>query len=199
MRNPGKYGILFCMCRPDSKTNVSVTEDMVMGKKFAKLLGMECLYLLGAILAAMLGNMIQYIGKEYIGEHSSFIFRGDVYKYNMYAYIAGIAVFVEFILLCHKLLVKKFAGNISDLHPAFKAVYILVTPLFGVLMVLGLLSELYIFLESGDALSPEILFVVTVAGWPVITVVYMIIVIALNWKKKGGIERSAGGKITEKR
>ena len=155
-----------------------------MGKKFVKLLGVECLYLLGAILATMLGNMIQYIGKEYIGEHSSFIFRGDVYKYNMYAYIAGVAVFVEFILLCHKLLVRKFAGNISELHPACKAVYMLVVPVFGVLMVLGLLSELYIFLESGDALSPEILFLATVAGWPVITVVYMLIVIALNWKKK---------------
>ncbi len=157
---------------------------MGMGKKFFKLLGIECLYLLGAILAAMVGSMIQLIGKEYIGEHSSFIFRGDVYKYNTFAYIVGIVVFAEFILLCHKYLVRKFAANISELHPALKVVYMLVTPLFGILMFMGLLSVLYILLESGDALSPEILFGITVAGWPVVTVIYMFIVIILNWKTK---------------
>ncbi len=154
-----------------------------MGKKYFRLLGTECLYLLATILAAMVGNMIQFIGREYIGEHSSFIFRGDVYKYNTFAYITGIFVFAEFVLLCHKRIVKKFTGNISDLHPALKVSYMLVVPLFGVLMFMSLLSELYFLLETGDAMSPEILFGITVVGWPVIMSVYMIILIALKWKK----------------
>ena len=159
-------------------------KELSMGKKFFKLLGVECLYLLAAIVVAALANMIQLIAKEYAGEHSSFIFRGDVYKYNIYAYLGGILVFAEFILLCHKHLVKKFAKNISELHPLLKAVYLLAVLAFGALMCACLLSELFILLETGDALTPEILFGVTVFGWPVVIVIYMIIVIALNWKNK---------------
>ena len=130
-------------------------KELSMGKKFFKLLGVECLYLLAAIVVAALANMIQLIAKEYAGEHSSFIFRGDVYKYNIYAYLGCILVCAEFILLCHTHLVKKFAKNISELHPLLKAVYLLAVLAFGALMCACLLSELFILLETGDPVRSD--------------------------------------------
>ncbi len=71
----------------------------------------ECLYLLSLIAVAILSSLVQFIGRKNIRAISSFIFSGVEYRYNVLAYLAGTLLFVGYIFLTYKKLVKKHEKN----------------------------------------------------------------------------------------
>ena len=154
-----------------------------MVKNYLKLLGMECLYLLTVIIAAGLSGLVQFIGRKYIGSHSSFIFSGSDYKYNAFAYLAGILLFAGYIFLTHKKLVNKHEGKISEFTWQLKLILILLMLLFCVAMFFCFAMEFFLILGFGDNIEPNILLLVTAIGWPIATAIYMSVIVIRNWNR----------------
>ncbi|MBO4415971.1 MAG: hypothetical protein J5824_08340 [Lachnospiraceae bacterium] len=153
-----------------------------MAKKYLKLLGMECLYLITLVVVACLAGLVQFIGRKYIGDHSSFIFSGSDYSYNVFAYLAGILLFAGYIFLTYKKLVNKHEVKIAEFTWQLKLILILVMLLFCFAMFICIAMEFFVILGFGDNMKPEILLVVTAVGLPAATAVYMSVIVIRNWK-----------------
>ena len=67
-----------------------------------KVIGAEALYLLTSAIVAGLAALIQMIGRTYDGDYSSFIWSGSNYRYNVFFYVIGLALFVGFIIAGYK-------------------------------------------------------------------------------------------------
>ncbi len=150
--------------------------------KYLKFFGMECLYLLSLIAAAIFSSLVQFIGRKHIRAISSFIFSGVEYRYNVLAYLAGTLLFGGYIFLTYKKFVKKQEEKIAEFQWWFKLLMILVTLLFCVAMFFCFVMEAFIILGFGDNMVPTILSMVTVIGWPVVTAVYIVAIIIRNWE-----------------
>ena len=153
--------------------------------KYFKYLGMECLYLLTLIVTALLAGLVQFIGRKYIGSHSGFLFSGSDYRYNVFAYLAGILLFAGYIFLSYKKFVKKHEEKIAEFTWQFKLILILVMLLFCVAMFFCLVMESFLILGLGDDMEPYNLLLVTGIGWPAATAVYISVIMIRNWKADG--------------
>ena len=150
--------------------------------KYLKIIGIECLYLLSLIVAALLAGLVQFIGRKYTGVHSSIIFSGSDYSYNIFAYLAGILLFAGYIILTYKKFVKKHEEKIAESAWQFKLILIIVMLLFCVVMFFCFIMEFFLFLGFGDNMEPEILLLVTSIGWPIATALYILVIMIRNWK-----------------
>ena len=144
-------------------------------KENLKVFGFETLYLLATLIVAAGSFLIQLIGRSYAGEHGSFIFYGSNYTYNIIFYYLGMLVYIAFMIAGYKFFLKKRITGLSGPGIAVKIVFPIIAFIFSVLMFVVLLIVALMVLEF-DNMKPYSMFQFTLFGWPIICMVYMIIV-----------------------
>lgn len=153
----------------DSKKGI----DMEIKNKFFKLLGYESLYMLIVTLVASGAALFQTILKKFDGTYSSFIFSGDIYKYNIFMYLLGIAIFLATVFSLYKLWKKNF-DVFAELSILLKIVVCIVLIIWGFIMFIGMFALLFFtVLGLSNDLRPDYLFIFTVVGWPIVTVLFL--------------------------
>lgn len=134
---------------------------------------MICLYMIILIAAACLGESVQMIGKIYVGEWSSFISSGSDFRYNYAMYIIGMVFFFGIMhVLYERLLkarydirVKYFGENI------FTCIVIIIG---CILMFAAMIIEVLCIFGFTNNIGPDVLFWITMAGWPIGTAIYLL-------------------------
>ena len=144
-------------------------------KENLKIFGFETLYLLAALIVAAGSFLIQLIGRSYSGECGFFIFDGSEYTYNIIFYNLGMVIYISFMIAGYKFFLKKRITGLSGPGIAVKIVFPIIALVFSILMVVVLLIVALMVLEL-DNMKPISMFEFTLFGWPIICMVYMIIV-----------------------
>lgn len=150
---------------------------------FIKFVGQECLFLLKAVFIAAVANLVQFIGRKYEGDYSSFMFAGSNYHYNFLFYILGILLFFAFLTAAYGRFWKKRQEEIKN----FKSSKIVGIGVIALTFALGMLVALALcnlaLLGLGDNIKPKFLFGLTVFGWPIVTFIYVMMIVIFS--KKG--------------
>ena len=148
-----------------------------------KVIGAEALYLLTSAIVAGLAALIQMIGRTYEGDYSSFIWSGSNYRYNALFYIIGLVLFVGFMIAGYKLFLHKMIIYLSQSGIVLKILFFSIALIFSI-AVLAIIVMCY-FLITGltDNLKPEFMAQVTGLGWPIFTLVFMIVIGIRNCRK----------------
>lgn len=146
---------------------------MSQGKTFAKLLGTESIFMLFAILIAIVSSMIQFLFKKFIGEDSSFFFLENYYRYNYIMYALGMLIFFVATFLIYKKLEKGFA-HIAEISTPLKILAWAVLLIWGIVMFILEITMIFLFVTGlTDNIQPEALLYLTVIGWPTVTVLFI--------------------------
>lgn len=152
-------------------------------KKDLKIIGAEALYLLATSVVAGIAALIQIVGRTYEGDYSSFIWSGSNYKYNVFFYIIGLALFVGFMFTGYKMFLQKRISNISQSGIVVKILFPVVALVFA-LVVLAIIVLIYLLITGlTDNMKPDIMFQITGFGWPIFCLVFMIVIEVLNCRK----------------
>ena len=152
-------------------------------KIFLKFVGQECLFLLKAVFIAVVTNLIQFIGRKYEGDYSGFMFAGSNYHYNFLFYILGILLFFAFLIAAY---VRFWKSRQEDIKKFVKLKIVgigVIALVFSFGMIVALVICNLALLGLGDNMKPKFLFDFTVLGWPIITFIYVMIIVILS--KKG--------------
>ncbi|MBQ9199358.1 MAG: hypothetical protein IJ141_04200 [Lachnospiraceae bacterium] len=152
-------------------------------KDFLRFIGQECLFLLKAVFISVVTNLIQFIGRKYEGDYSSFMFAGSNYHYNLLFYILGLLLFFAFLIATY----VRFWKSRQEEIKFFAKSKIVGIGVIALVFAFGMLVALVIcnlaLLGLGDNMKPKFLFDFTVLGWPIITLIYVMIIVILS--KKG--------------
>jgi len=140
-----------------------------------KMFGAQSLYLTGAIAAAAVSSLLQTVGRTYLGDYSSFIWSGSEYSYNAIFYILGIILFVGSLVLGYRYFLKKWIVPFRDQSIPVRIVFIVLALLFSILMLAAVVFALFTVVGMNDNMRPEILMVITVLGWPILTFVFLLV------------------------
>ena len=140
-----------------------------------KLIGWECLFLLICIILGCVAMGLQTIGKEYIGDHSSFIFSGHDYNYNVPAYVLGLIFFIGLSLLAYHLILRKKMVLLREGDMSLRFWFSVLAFLFAALMLGAFVYEMFAFVGLSNNLKPSWMFILTGFGWPGLTFFFMII------------------------
>ena len=140
-----------------------------------KVYGAEALYLLSSVLVAGASTFIQTIGKVYVGEHSSFIFKGNDYTYNPLFYWLGLSLFVSFMITGYVFFLRKRISALSRSGIASKIFFTIIAVIFSVLMLVVNVVCYISILGLGDNLRPEKLLGITIFGFPLFCLILMIV------------------------
>ncbi len=142
-------------------------------------MGIICLYMLLAILAACLCEFVQLIGKVYEGPWSSFISSGDNYRYNYISYIVGLVLFFGILVLLYRVLLKKKLET-TELYRGDK-IFAVISVIVGcILMFVALIALIFVVLGMTDNIGPEVMFYTTMIGWPVGTMIYLLVRLSMD-------------------
>lgn len=132
-----------------------------------KLLGMEVLYSLIGTAIALIAYTMQQVGREHIGNHSSFIFAGEDYQYHPIAYLTGIVVFVGTLAFLYRFLLREKTDLLKEKGIALKLIWVVIALFFALAQLLGLAATAFMILGFGDNMTPDWLFLLTHFGWPI--------------------------------
>ena len=149
-----------------------------------KILGFECIYSILVIVTSVVYCLIQFAGKKQIGQNTYEIFGGNDYSYNYAAYFAGLLLFGFSLWFFHEWVLKKHLSDITETGPVFKIVYVLAALFFCFVMLMVQIGEYLIILGLDDYIYPELLTFITIFGWPVITLIFMTVMMILASIKK---------------
>ncbi|MBQ9609664.1 MAG: hypothetical protein IJV15_09520 [Lachnospiraceae bacterium] len=146
-------------------------------KDFLKFVGQECLFLLKAVFIAVVTNLIQFIGRKYEGDYSSFMFAGSNYRYNLFFYILGHVLFFAFLIVAY----GRFWKNMQEEIKNYNTLHIVGLCIIALVFAFGMLVALVFcnlaLLGLVDNMKPEFLFDVTLFGFPIVTFAYMILIV----------------------
>ena len=142
-------------------------------------MGSICIYMVMTILSACLCGFVQTLGKVYAGQWSSFISYGDRFRYNYVIYFIGLVLFLASLNIIYKLFLKKkleiIVFSSSDKVAAVAAVII-----GCIIMFAALIMESFVILGRTGQLKPDVLFYLTLLGWPVGTMIYLLVKMNLD-------------------
>ena len=142
-------------------------------------MGIICLYMLLVIFTACLCELVQLIGKVYIGPWSSFISTGDNYRYNYVMYFVGIVLFFGLLILLYKVMLKKKLET-TELYRGDK-IFAVISVIVGcILMFVALIAVAFVALGMTDNIGPEVMFYTTMIGWPVGTMIYLLVRLSMD-------------------
>lgn len=166
-----------------NKDYFSYGDDVRKMKDNLKVIGAEAIYLLISIAVAGIAALIQIIGRTYEGDYSSFIFSGRNYRYNGLFYAIGLLLFLSFMIAGYWFFLQKRISGIGQAGAGLRVAFFIVAFIFA-LVTLAVLVLCY-FLVTGlnDNMKPEVLFLITWFGWPVFSLVFMVVVEVRNCKK----------------
>ncbi len=139
-------------------------------------MGSLVLYMVLTVLSAGLCFFIQTLGKEFLGQWSGFLFAGDSFRYNYVMYVIGLAVFCTSLSLMYKYIVQKKLETYS----INKVAAVIVVIIMCIVMFAALVFESFVILGMNSSLKPEVLFYITVIGWPIGTMIYMFVRLMLD-------------------
>lgn len=155
----------------------------ILNKKYLKLIGMECLYMLAVIVIACIANMIQFIGRNYMNHYSGIIFSGDIYQYNFLSYICGALLFIITLFKLYRIILNNHVIRLNDYKTISKIIFWIISVLLSFGMFLVIIAEMFLLLGLRDYMKPDVMSIMTVYGWPFITAIFMSVVTILNGKK----------------
>ena len=144
-----------------------------MKSEKGKLILREILFLLIAVALAGAFAMFQTIGKEFVGESSSFIFSSTNYDYNVLIYVLGMALFLGGLLVTYHFLLKKYMPSLKE-ESSIRVAFGLLAFLFSVVMLAVLAFALFAMVGMAGNLKPDWMMFFTVIGWPILTFTFMI-------------------------
>lgn len=152
-------------------------------KSYRNFLLIESLFMLSMIVAACLSGLLQQLGKIYVRDTMGFLFWGKIYKYNTVAYLAGIFLYTGLAVFLFKKILKRHFSFLKACDIKQKILAWIVVLIWGFGMVVA-----HVFmnlLTSGLKITfePEILFYMSIFGWPVITVIILGVIIIRNSNK----------------
>ena len=139
-------------------------------------MGSLVLYMVLTVLSAGLCFFIQTLGKEFLGQWSGFLFAGDSFRYNYVMYVIGLAIFCTSLSLMYKYIVQKK----PETYSINKVAAVIVVILMCIVMFAALVFESFVILGMNSSLKPEVLFYITVIGWPIGTMIYMFVRLMLD-------------------
>lgn len=155
-----------------------------MAKKFLKFLGYESLYMFLVIVVAAFATFVQVLFRKYIEDYSSFIWSGRVYRYNYFMYALGVCIFAYGIyFLCNKF--EKHFATFKEIHILLKIIAVILLMLLAFAMFIIQFATLFVsILGLSNDIGPDAMYIITVIGWPFITVVYTIVKLIGRKKEK---------------
>ena len=142
-------------------------------------MGSICLYMILTILSACLCGLVQTLGKVYLGQWSSFVSNGDNFRYNYVVYFIGLVLFLASLNILYKLILKKKFES-TEFYSTDKTVAVIIVVVGCILMFAALIMGAFAVLGMTDNLGPYVLFYLTLIGWPVGTLIYMLVKIMLD-------------------
>ena len=142
-------------------------------------MGIICLYMLFVIIAACLCGYVQTLGKVYIGQWSTFISNGKNFRYNYIIYFIGFVLFFGVMIMLYKMLIKKHLET-TVLYRGDKIFAIIVTIIGCVIMFASLVFESLLLFGMTDNIGPEVLVYMTVIGFPMGTMGYLILRLSMD-------------------
>ena len=138
-----------------------------------------CIYMVLIILSACLFGFVQTLGKVYVSEWSSILATGSSYRYNYVIYFIGLVLFLASMNILYRIFLKKKL-EITPFNSHEKTASVILV-IFGCLvMFIALLIGSMALLGMTDHLVPNVLFYITLIGWPVVTMIYMLVKLSLN-------------------
>lgn len=158
---------------------------MGQGKRFWIIIGKESLYMLAMSLIACVAALIQTIAKKYVGDYSSFIFSGSNYQYNFVLYACGLLLFVGAAILLYKLILAKDFKKIDEITIPLRIVIWLMLVIWGIVMLAAIVFVLFMcILGLSNNLLPGFCLAVTMFGWPILIVIFLVVMSVKNLIKK---------------
>lgn len=142
-------------------------------------MGIICLYMLLAILAACLCELVQLIGKVYLGTWSSFISTGDSYRYNYVMYFVGLVLFFGLLILLYKVMLKKKLET-TEMYKGDKIFAVIAVIVGCILMFVALIAVILVVFGMTDNIGPEAMFYLTWIGWPVGAMIYLLVNLSMD-------------------
>lgn len=154
---------------------------MSRAKEIFRALGIESLFMLLEIVIACIATFVQTLLKQYIDDYSGFIWSGSNYQYNYFMYFLGIVFWVGASILLYKKF-EKHIMKFSSMGLA-KIILILVLLIWGVVMCYSEFFVIFVMvLGLSNNLGPDALFILTLIGWPLITVIFLAVNITIRKK-----------------
>jgi hypothetical protein len=147
-----------------------------------KLILREVLFLLIAVALASAAALIQTIGKEFAGESSSFIFSSTNYDYNVLSYLLGVALFIGGVLITYHFMLKKYMTALKE-DSGIRVAFGLLAFLLSAAMLAVIVFILFAMLGIAGNLKPDWMMLFTAIGWPVLTFLFMIVMMILEIRK----------------
>lgn len=141
-------------------------------------MGFIILYMLLLIPMACLCEYIQTLGKTFIGNYSSFIFSGKNFEYNYLMYFLGLVIYACSVYFIYKLLKKRL--DIIILSRTEKFLSVVFVLIGGILMFAAMIYVLFLMFGMTGNMNPEALLWITVAGWPVGTMIFLFIRLSMD-------------------
>lgn len=145
-----------------------------------KLLGIEILYMLSVLIVSTIANPVQFLGKKIISSEGGVLDFGIDYGYNPIAYIAGLVIFVGYIWFSYSKVYKQFADLTLKNGPVYIIAYIFNAVLIAIVMFLVMAFELLFLLTFDNNILPELLQFITMICWPLLLLIFMIVIMFLG-------------------
>ena len=144
-------------------------------KDYYKLFGSEVLYLLASAVVAGLATLLQIVGRSHIGNYSGFIWSGDEYRYNAFFYILGMALFIGFMITGYKFFLKERISDLSQVGIVPKIIFPVIAVFFSIMILAVIVFCLFLMTGMTDNMRPLWMVYVTGFGWPVFSLILMIV------------------------
>lgn len=141
-------------------------------------MGFLILYMVLLIPIACLCEYIQTLGKTFIGNYSSFITSGDNFEYNYLMYVVGFVIYAGAVYILYRLMKKRVDITVFSGAEKFGAVAVVL--FFGILMFAAMIFVLFLMFGMTSNINPEALLWITVAGWPVGTMIFLFIRLSMD-------------------
>ena len=149
-----------------------------------KMLGAEALFLLASAIVAGLASLLQMVGRSYNGDYSNIIFSGSNYTYNIFVYLLGMALFVGFMIAGYKFFLKKKITGLNQSGIIPRILFAVIAVIFSLLMFATIILLCFFFISGlNDNVYPIWMGYITGYGWPIFSLVFMIVAEVLAVKK----------------
>lgn len=143
-------------------------------RKYLKVIGVEAAYLLVAILVANFACILQMVGRTKKSESTSFMFKDEIYRYNVFFYLLGLVLFAGFMYAGYRFFLKKRIAPLREADRATQVVFVMVAILLAIFMWVCLVFTSFLTMGLNIDMEPEFLFYLTVVGWPFLCAMFMI-------------------------
>lgn len=148
-----------------------------------KMFGAEALYLLASVIVAGLASLLQMVGRSYDGDYSDIIFSGSNYTYNVFFYIFGMVLFLGFMIAGYRFFLKKKITGLNQSGILPKILFAAIAVIFSLLMFAAIILLCFFFITGlNDNIYPIWMGYITGYGWPLFSLVFMIIAEVLTVK-----------------